>query len=282
MVGLAYYPVKGCAAVAVERAEAGTTGLAHDRAFMLVDESGVFRSQRTLPAMAVLRVEVCAGGAGLVLSAPGADDVVVDMVADGERRPVSLFGKWFGEGVDQGDAAAAWFTAVLGAPSRLVRVPPGHDRDGWGEHPGKVGFADAHAVTVISEESLAGLNERIAARGARPVPMNRFRANVIVSGWAEPHTEDRVRLATIGGVGLGYATRAVRCAVPTVEQETGRKDGPEPTRTLASYRREPDHGGGVSFGMKAAVLRPGTIAVGDRVEVTEWAPGPVGPPLTRG
>jgi uncharacterized protein len=277
VAGLAYYPVKGCAAVAVDRAEAGSAGLRHDRAFMLVDEDGVFRSQRTLPAMAVLGVAVRDGGGRLVLSAPGADEAEVDVVADGERRPVSLFGRWFGEGVDQGDAAAKWFTAVLGVPSRLVRVPPDHDRDGWGEHPGKVGFADAHAVTVISEASLAGLNERIAARGARPVPMNRFRANVIVSGWAEPHTEDRVRRATIGGAELAYSTRAVRCAVPTVSQETGAKDGPEPTRTLADYRREPEFGGGVSFGMKAAVLRPGPIAVGDRVEVTEWARGPVGP-----
>jgi uncharacterized protein YcbX len=70
-------------------------------------------------------------------------------------------------------------------------------------------------------------------------------------------------------VRLGFSTRAIRCAVPTVEQETGRKDGPEPTRTLATYRREPDFGGGVSFGAKFAVLEPGEVSVGDEI-TCEW------------
>jgi uncharacterized protein YcbX len=55
-----------------------------------------------------------------------------------------------------------------------------------------------------------------------------------------------------------------------VEQATGRRSGPEPIRSLAGYRREPDLGGGVSFGMKAAVLRTGTVAVGDPVTVHAW------------
>jgi uncharacterized protein YcbX len=60
--------------------------------------------------------------------------------------------------------------------------------------------------------------------------------------------------------------------VPTVDQATGDKRGPEPTRTLATYRRQPDYGGGVSFGMKAAVLRGGVVAVGDEIVVHEWLP----------
>jgi hypothetical protein len=116
---------------------------------------------------------------------------------------------------------------------------------------------------------LDDLNRRIAARGATPVPMNRFRPNVVVAGWPTPFTEDRVRVATVGSVELGYATRAVRCAVPMVAQETGRRAGPEPTRTLADFRREPVLGG-VSFGMKAAVLAPGHIKVGDRITVRRW------------
>jgi hypothetical protein len=159
---------------------------------------------------------------------------------------------------------------VLDRPCRLVRVPPDHDRDGWGEHPGKVGFADAHAVLVTAESSLAELNRRIRARGAAPVPMNRFRPNVVVSGWPDPFTEDLARLLTVGTVTLGYATRAVRCQVPMVDQDTGRKAGPEPTRTLADFRREPELGG-VSFGIKTAVLAPGLLAVGDEITVRRWA-----------
>jgi hypothetical protein len=270
---LVYYPLKGCAGTTVDRAVLGETGLRHDRSLMLVGADGAFLSQRVLPAMAVIRPRLSEDGTRLSVSAAGAEDFGLTVRPAGPRREVSLFKKWFGPGVDQGDAAAEWFSAVLGRPARLVRVPPGHDRDGWGEHPGKVGFADAHAILVAGLSSLDNLNARILERGAQPVPMNRFRPNIVISGWPEPHTEDRVRRMSIGTVEFGYAVRCARCAVPMVEQTTGLRDGPEPTRTLADYRRDPEYGGRVSFGMKAAVLRSGTLAVGDPVLVSAWGPG---------
>jgi uncharacterized protein YcbX len=266
---LTYYPVKGMAGVDADAAEVTAAGLRHDRAFMLVNpDDGVFLSQRVLSAMAAVRPRI--DGDRLVLSADGFDDAEVEVLADGPRRDVSLFGKWFGTAIDQGAAAAKWCTAVLGRPAALVRVPPDHDRDGWGLYPGKAGFSDAHALLMTSLSSLDGLNQRILERGAEPIPMDRFRPNLVVTGWPEPHTEDRVRRAAIGTVELGHSTRAIRCAVPTVDQATGRKSGPEPTRTLATYRREPSLGGGVSFGAKYAVLTPGRIAVGDEIVVHEW------------
>ncbi len=269
---LAYYPVKGCAAVAVDAADVGHMGLAHDRTFMVVDaEEGSFRSQRKHPAMAAIHARVLDDGAVLALSAPGFPDLRVDVDPHAARRPVSMFGRPLGDAADQGDTAAEWFSEVMGAGSRLVRVPPGFDRDGWGETPGKVGFADAHAVLVTSLASLDGLNRRITQQGADPVPMDRFRPNIVLAGCAEPHTEDRFRRMTAGGAELAYATRAIRCSVPMVDQLTGRRTGPEPIRSLAAYRREPGLGGGVSFGAKAAVVRPGRVAVGDPVEVTAWA-----------
>lgn len=78
--------------------------------------------------------------------------------------------------------------------------------------------------------------------------------------------------ATIGAVRIGYAARSIRCAVPRVDQATGERSGPEPTRTLSAYRRQPDYDGGVSFGMKAAVLTTGRIAVGGEFRVDAWLP----------
>ncbi|GAA1557772.1 MOSC N-terminal beta barrel domain-containing protein [Kribbella sancticallisti] len=265
-----HYPVKGLAGVPVERTEVGATGLRHDRNFMLVDADGVFLSQRSVPSMAPLRVHVLADGDALRLSADGADDLEVPVAYDGKRRDVSLFGKWFGAGVVQAAAADEWFSERLGRPVGLVRVTPEHDRPGWGVHQGQTGFGDAHALMITSLSSLDGLNERIVETGADPIPMNRFRPNLVVSGWPEAHTEDRVLRASVGEVEFGYAARSIRCAVPTVDQATGEKRGPEPTRTLATYRRQPDYGGGVSFGMKAAVLRQGVVAVGDEILVHDW------------
>lgn len=280
---LTYYPVKGLAGVSVERADVFATGVRHDRSFMLVDPGdGTFLSQRTTPAMAPLRVEVLGDGDSLRLSADGAEDLEVPVAYDGKRRDVSLFGKWFGAGVVQAAAADEWFTERLGQPVALVRVTPEHERPGWGVHKGVTGFGDAHALLITSLSSLDGLNERIVEAGGEAIPMNRFRANIVVSGWPDAHTEDRVLRASAGELSFGYAARAIRCAVPTVDQATGEKRGPEPTRTLAKYRREPGYGGGVSFGMKAAVLTPGSVAVGDEILVQDWLPDGADPaPSTR-
>jgi uncharacterized protein YcbX len=266
VAALVSYPIKGCAGTALPTAEITPLGLRQDRAWMVVDGDGVFRSQRNEPALAVVRPTLLDGR--LRVCAPGIEDLVLDPVPDGPRRPVRVH-SWDGVGADQGDAAADWFSEVLGEPSRLVGLPPGHDRRTIGEIEGAVGFADAHALLVTSLASLDGLNERILDKGAEPVPMNRFRPNIVVSGWPEPHTEDRVRRMSIGDCEFGYAMVCVRCAVPMVDQDTGRRAGPEPIRSLAQYRRDP--GGGVTFGMKAVVLRPGTISVGDEVSVLRWA-----------
>lgn len=257
---LVLYPVKGCAGYSVASSAVEPTGLRDDRMMMLVDDDGLFLSQRKVPEMAALRPS-------LVDSALSIGGESFPVVADGPRVPVVVH-VWHGTGIDQGDAAAAYFSDALGRSVRLVRTPPDIHRETTGETTGVIGYADGNALLVLSLSSLDGLNERILERGGDPVPMNRFRPNVVVSGWPEPHTEDRVRRAAIGDVELAYAKDCVRCAVPMVDQETGLKNGPEPIRSLATYRRDPD--GGVTFGMKAQVVRTGTISVGDKIDVLEW------------
>ncbi|MGH9008599.1 MAG: MOSC domain-containing protein [Acidimicrobiia bacterium] len=271
VAALTYYPVKGLGGISVDHAEVLETGLAHDREFMLVNpEDGRFHSQRTIPRLAAIRVAY--DGAALRFTIDGHEELAIEATYDGPRRDVSVHGRWFGSAVEQDARAARWFTDVLGQPATLARVPPDHDRPGWGVHQGKIGFADAHAVLITSQSSLDELNARILETGGEPVPMNRFRPNIVVAGWPEPHTEDNVLEAMIGTVHLGYSARAIRCAVPRVDQATGERTGPEPIKTLSTYRRQPDYDGGVSFGMKAAVLRPGRIAVGDKFCVETWLP----------
>ncbi|MFC0598878.1 MOSC domain-containing protein [Streptomyces palmae] len=267
IVELNTYPVKGCAGTALTEALMTPAGLAHDRTFMVVDAEGDFRSQRRDRRMAVIRPEVDPDGSGLTLRAPDTEELRIPVDTEGPRRDVRLFGNPF-HGIDQGDAAAEWFSAVLGAPCRLVRVPPEHDRVAGGLTPGTSGYADSNAVLVASRASLDELNRRIAETGGEPLPMNRFRANIVLDGWDVPHQEDLVRTLSLGGAHLGFAKLAVRCVVTTVDQESGRKTGPEPLRALAGYRRVEQ---GVAFGAKFSVLRTGTLAVGDEAVVGAWA-----------
>ena len=255
---LALYPIKGCGGIVVDQAEVTPTGLAHDRLFAPVKSDGTIVWQGEAPKLAAVRVRLLHDGAKMELSAPGAGELVLDVTADGPSRPVEVE-KWPGAGVDQGDDAAEWLSGAIGKAVRLVREPARASRARGG--------SDPTALLVLSLSSLEGLNARIAARGANPVPMDRFRPNIVISGWPEPHTEDRVRRMTIGGAEIGFGERAIRCAVTLVDQTTGVRVGPEPLRTLADYRRETD---GVSFGLKTTVLSPGAITVGDHVTVTEW------------
>ncbi|NUT98918.1 MAG: MOSC domain-containing protein [Saccharothrix sp.] len=262
---LTSYPIKGCAGVAVDRAEVTPTGFAQDRVFAVVGADGGCLWQGETPWLAAVRVRLHDGGSRLALSAPGAGsgsgfgEVVLDVVTDAAAaRPVDVE-KWPGTGIDQGDDVAEWLSGVLSRPVRLVREPDRATR--------ARGEPDPTALHLLSMSSLDSLNARIVARGAEPLPMDRFRPNIVVDGWPEPHTEDRVVRLGIGHAEIGFGELATRCAVTRVDQSTGERTGPEPLRTLAEYRREAE---GVSFGLKALVLTPGEVAVGDTVTVTEW------------
>ncbi|MFK0173655.1 MOSC domain-containing protein [Streptomyces sp. NPDC090306] len=281
IMDLICYPIKGCAGTSMSDALLTPAGLAHDRSFMVISEDGVYRTQRRHPRLALIRPAVSADGTQLTLDSADATGrygaVCLDVTTSAPRRDVDLFGAAF-QGIDQGDGAAAWLSEFLGIPSRLVRMPPEHDRVADGLTPGPSGYADSSAVHLLSHASLTLLNRRMAERGAPPLPMNRFRPNIVVDSlhghdsggdWAAvPHAEDRARRITIGEAELGHAKLAVRCAVTLVEQEAGARRGREPLRTLATYRRAAS--GGVVFGAKFSVLRPGKLSVGDDVVVQEW------------
>ncbi|MFH9550814.1 MOSC domain-containing protein [Streptomyces sp. NPDC017435] len=182
------------------------------------------------------------GDPRLALIHPELSDGVLTLRAPG-RDPVRA----------DSDDVHAWITDVLGAPSTLVRSPDGN----------------GGRLHLVSRASLDALNHRIAERGADPLPMNRFRPNLVVDGWDVPHTEDGAARLAIAGAELAFTEDTIRCAITMVDQRTGRRSGPEPLRTLADYRRA--DGGGVAFGAYFEVLRAGKVSVGDAVVL---GPGP--------
>jgi hypothetical protein len=261
LASLHVYPVKACRGVRVARWEVDRLGLRLDRAFMVVDaESGRFVTQREEPRLA--RVVPALGEDALALSAAGAGSVRVPLAArDGPRRRIQVW-RHAGEGVDQGDAAAAWLSGLLGRALRLVRVPPDHarrvnpERTPFEAH---TSFTDGYPFLLISQGSLDALNARLAA----PVPMERFRPNLVVTG-TEPHAEDGWRRIRIGAVELVLVKPCDRCAVTTVDPESGELRGPEPLRTLATYRRA---GNAVLFGQNAVHTAPGPLSAGTPIEL---------------
>jgi uncharacterized protein YcbX len=271
--GIYVYPVKSLRGCAVASAEIDPLGLTNDRRFMVVDEQGRFLSQRTLPRMAL--VETALTHDTLTLSAEGAGAVHVSRLADPKapRRTVSV---WKSEGLiaeDCGDAAASWLASVLSTKCRLVRIGAAYHRPvlkfppslAQPPHP-VVSFADGYPLLAISKASLADLNDRLVAQGEEPVPMDRFRPNLVVAG-CSAYAEDTWERFQIGGVVLHAAGPCARCSVITTDQRTGARHS-EPLRTLAQYRRDAVDSTRLNFGQNLIPeTRAGTVRVGDPVRL---------------
>ncbi|GAA2475451.1 MOSC domain-containing protein [Streptomyces longisporus] len=260
------HPVKAFRGLAPREAVVEPWGLAGDRRWVLIDDGGKVVTQRQQPRLALAAAELLPGG-GVRLSAPGMDPLTVPVPRAVGTVPVEIFGDKV-EGVPAAEAAAhAWCSAYLGIGARLVHMDDPATRrplDPEYAQPGEtVSFADGYPLLLTTVASLEALNSLIA-QGARPaegpLPMNRFRPNVVVAGTAAWAEDDWSRIA-IGEVTFRVAKICGRCVVTTTDQNSAVR-GKEPLATLGRHRRID---GKLAFGQNLVPLSPGTIRVGDPV-----------------
>jgi uncharacterized protein YcbX len=261
VVELFVYPIKSARGIAVPSAALERRGFALDRRWMLVDEKGSFLTQRALPRMALLEVSI--GEDHLAVRAPAMGEIAVPLASDGavERRTRVTVWDDTCDAILAPDDVSCWFTQALGVPCRLVHMPDDSLRQAdpdFSTPQDLVGFADGFPLLLTSVSSLEDLNARLE----RPVPMNRFRPNVVVSGGA-PFEEDVWTRVEACGVTFRVAKPCARCAITTVDQQTA-ETGKEPLRTLATFRAA---NGGVMFGQNLLHDCLGTLRVGAEVAV---------------
>ena len=258
--GITIYPVKSCAGINLDRVTLDRFGPVGDRRWLIVDERGRFITQRDQALMAVIRVEQLQGGIRLRL-----EDSSIDSAIPGTDAPelrVSIWGDSV-RAVLADSGAGEWLSAQLGQPCRLVYMPETCQRlvDGLYARDGEtVSFADGFPLLLISQASLDDLNGRLE----NPVPMNRFRPNLVVSG-CDRFAEDSWHRIRIGDVEFDVAKPCSRCVIPSIDQATAKRDG-QINRVLASYRRV---NGQVMFGQNLLYQRVGSLSVGDSVEVLD-------------
>jgi uncharacterized protein YcbX len=262
------YPVKSCAGVALPEVTLTETGLAFDRAWMVVDEQGVFVTQRELPRMALVQPELKTYE--MVLRAPGM--IALHIALDKVEQPTQV--KVWDDSVaafDMGDVAAQWFSDFLNTDAtgqrvatprrlRLVRFDPAHRRVSslkWtGGTEALNQFCDGFAVLVISEAALDDLNQRLLAAGETAVGMDRFRPNIVLAG-VQPHDEDsldELHITTAQGLArLRMVKPCPRCPIPNIDPATA-ISSPSVGDMLQTYRQNAVVGGAVAFGMNAIVL----------------------------
>lgn len=258
------YPVKSLKGISLRKAAVEDRGLQFDRRWMLVNGKGKFITQREFPVMAAIEVRIEDGS--LTAAYDGTQLSISSMPENGVSRRVSIWGSSV-KAVEYPADVNAWFSNVLGAECRLVLMPEESKRAvnplyAVRKFKDTVSFADGYPFLLIGQSSLDDLNSRLET----PVPMNRFRPNFVVSG-ADAFAEDGWQMIRIGETVFHVVKPCGRCVVPTVDQAVGKKTGPEPLKTLATYRKK---GSRILFGQNLIAEKAGgVVKVGDKLEVLQ-------------
>lgn len=261
------YPIKSLGAVSLESSVVESRGLQFDRRWMLVDENNKFLTQREFPKMATVAVEILKNG--LSVSTDGKSLEIPFETSARETSTVKIWSSRCRAKICE-KAFSDWFSDVLQTDCRLVFMPEETARKVnyfYAVHKDDcVSFADGYPILLAGEESLNDLNARLDA----PVPMNRFRPNLIVAG-AEAFAEDGWRQIKIGAAIFHLVKPCGRCVITTIDQTSGAKTGSEPLKTLANYRiPKRSVKRKILFGQNLIAENTGEIlAVGDRIEVVE-------------
>lgn len=269
------YPVKSTAGIPVSELALDDLGAVNDRRWMLVDYNDRFITQREVGSLALIGAQI--DGQGLLLRKNSMEALTVALPS--EAAPKRSVVVWDDSVLvrDAGDAAAAWCSQATGMQCRLVHISRDANRLLQHKYAGSVNpsgrhvaLSDGAPLLLLSEASLATLNERLASKNIAALGFDRFRPNIVLSG-ADSHGEDTWHSIEINGVLIGVGSPCPRCVITTIDQSRGERSpsregepGGEPLRTLASYRRQ---GSGVMFGMNATNATPGVICVGDEVIV---------------
>ena len=271
---LVIYPIKSCAGISVPEAQFGISGLqangVHDREWMLVTREGLFLTQREYPRMALVTPRI--DGDAVEVAAPGMPPLRLPLAHPAASNLTVQIWDHSVIAADCGDAAAAWFSDAVQGPCRLVRFRPDVHRPTstkWtGGAPAETRFADGYPILVIGQASLDDLNARLKNAGRDPLPMNRFRPNLVVDG-LEAFEEDYVESFSAGGLVLRPVKPCARCPIPAIDQATG-IPGPDPLDILQTYRANARMEGAVCMGMNAIVSEGdgATLRVGQELEVS--------------
>ncbi len=261
LTALNVYLIKACKGHSLDAAFVERMGLAHDRRLMIIRPNGTFVTQRDYSALALVLPDL--RDSTLHVSAPGMPPTEFPVATTGVEMRVTVWEDSGVKAIDQGEPAAEWFSTYLRTPVRLVHMATDEQRRVNPKYAiqadDHVSFADGYPILIASQESLDELNRRLT----EPLPMNRFRPNLVVRG-CQPFEEDTWKRIRIGEVELALVKPCSRCEVTTIDQESAVR-GKEPLKTLATFRRV--QGNKVMFGMNVIPLNEGTLRVGESLEV---------------
>lgn len=260
------YPIKSCAGIEHQSVTLGAMGLNHDRQFMLVDESGVFLSQRKYPQLALVQPRVYQHQ--LILTAPGMNELTVNFSTNRAPTKVNIWQDSLQAELCP-PVTSQWFSQYLNKPARLVKYGSSSHRmidKEYNPNNQTVAFADSLPLLITHEASLNHLNRHLAS----PVGMNRFRPNIVVSSDCQPWDELLWRSLSCDGYEIDLVKPCSRCVMTGINQITGVQTGSEVLKTL---KREFAHQDKAVFGINAVInIKPAEsieLSVGQILKLTD-------------
>jgi uncharacterized protein YcbX len=258
------YPIKGMAGIEVKSSDFNNLGFTFDRRWMLVDEKGVFISQREFGKMTRFRTKL--ESHHLQVTNPRGNSLQIPMSAARRfDRNVRVWGSScradsYGKEIDE------FFSEALEKKCHLVKIAKDFKRTiapYYSVNPGdSVSFADGFPFLITTTASLEDLSSRVGAE----IPMDRFRSNIIIRNEV-PFDEDSWRTLSIGSHIFQLVKPCARCVVTTIDQSTGESPDGEPLKTLSKFRTTKRAGKSkVLFGQNAiAEDQEGRISINDEV-----------------
>ncbi|XP_039436760.1 mitochondrial amidoxime reducing component 2-like [Culex pipiens pallens] len=262
------YPIKSCGPIKVSRIGCSMLGpqrqMLRDRIFMVTNEDGKFVTARQKPKMVLIRPQFDASFARMTLSAPGMDDITIDVKAllDGPQANGVVWGETVPT-VDCGDDVARWFsTYILGTDKgyRLKFYPLNEtSRKRSNEDTGSL--QDETSYMLFNTATVEDLNTRLDQK----VTALQFRPNFVVKG-PPAYAEDNWRWVKIGNTVFRYVKPCLRCVFTNIDPAKGisNQEG-QPLKTLKGYRKIPALGESPAFGIHLGLRKAGEVSLGDPV-----------------
>lgn len=236
-------------------------GLEHDRRWLLVDDNNQFLTQRNFPGMALLKTAIKENKLIVFVNNSELDSLTLDLLPSlGERIKVDIWDdNCEAHHIDK--KADVWFSHKLNRKVKLVYMPDSSRRnvdEKYALHNDITSFSDGYPILIIGQSSLDDLNSRLD----KPVPMNRFRPNIVFTGGL-PYQEDDMKHFKIKDLNFYGVKPCGRCVMTTIDQETAIA-GKEPLKTLSGYRSANNK---VNFGQNVLHTGIGSIQVGDEMAI---------------
>jgi len=249
------YPIKSMAGISLTQAQIDNKGILLDRQWMLVDENGLFLSQRKYTKMALFEVAIESNG--LIVTYPQKQPLFIPFLEQADNHSPMIVRVW----QDDVDAIVLseqinhWFSEILNIKCRLVYMPETTKRlvdPAYAKRQQQTRFADGFPLLLVSEASLADLNNRLET----PVTMSHFRPNMVVKNCL-PYAEDSWKDFKINDIIFSVVKPCSRCVMTTIDPNTGEITGKEPLATLSQYRKQK---AGVTFGQNVLFQLPQVVS----------------------